>query len=77
MLKSNDNSRSIDQERPVNTNSSFVSFYRLEKDYGPREYDKSNKTMPSTQTSPSYPVLFINSIIVFGAPPKARFLYSM
>ena len=56
MLKSNDQSRSIDQKRLVNTNSSSISFFRLDKDYGPREYDKSNKTLPTTQTSPSYPV---------------------
>ena len=56
MLKSNDRFRSIDQERPVNTNLSSVSFFRLDKDYGPREYGKSNKTLPSTQTSPSYPI---------------------
>ena len=56
MLISNEKSRSIDQERPVNTNSSSASFFRLDKDYGPREYEKSNKTLPSTQTSSSYPV---------------------
>ena len=56
MLKLNDISRSIDQERPVNTNSVSVSFFRLDKDYGPEEYDKSNKTLSSTQTSPSYSV---------------------
>ena len=43
MLKSNDKSRSIDQERPVNANSNCVSFSPLDKNYGPREY-KSNKT---------------------------------
>ena len=56
MLISNEKSRNIDQERPVNTNSSSASFLRLDKDYSPREYDRSNKTLPSTQTSPSYPV---------------------
>ena len=56
MLISNEKSRNIDQERPVNTNSSSASFFRLDKDYGPREYDRSNKTLPSIQTSPSYPV---------------------
>ena len=56
MLKLNDISRSIDQERPVNTNSMSVSFFQLDKDYGPGEYDKSNKTLPSSQTSPSYSV---------------------
>ena len=56
MLKSNDKSKSIDQERPVNTNSSSVSRFRLDKDYGPGEYYKSNKTLPGTQTSSSYPV---------------------
>ena len=56
MLKPNDISRSIDQERPVNTNSMSVSFFQLDKDYGPGEYDKSNKTLPSSQTSPSYSV---------------------
>ena len=56
MLKSNDKSKSIDQERPVNTSSGSGSFFRLDKDYGPRGYDKSNKTLPSTQTSPLYPV---------------------
>ena len=55
MLKSNDKSRSIDQERPVNTNSSSISFFGLDKDYSPRQYDKSNKTLSSTQTSASYP----------------------
>ena len=60
MLISNEKSRSLDQERPVNTNSSSASFFRLDKDYGLREYDKSNKTMPSTQTSPSYPVNNVN-----------------
>ena len=55
MLKSNDKSRGVDQERPVNTTSSSMSFFRLDKDYGQREYDKSNKTLPSTQTTPSYP----------------------
>ena len=30
--------------------------FRLDKDYGPREYNKSNKTLPSTQTSPLCPV---------------------
>ena len=50
------NSRSIDQERPVNTNSSSVSFFQLDKDNGPTEYDKSNKTLTITQTSPLYPV---------------------
>ena len=55
MLKSNDKSRSIDQKRPVNTNSSSVSFFRLDEDNGPRKYDKSKKTLP-TETSPSYPV---------------------
>ena len=29
---------------------------QLDKDYGPGEYDKSNKTLPSSQTSPSYSV---------------------
>ena len=28
----------------------------MDKDYGTREYGKSNKTLPSTQISPSYPV---------------------
>ena len=56
MLKSNDKCRSIDWDRPVNTNSSSVLLFRLVKDYGPREYNKSNKTLPSTQTSPLYPV---------------------
>ena len=56
MLKSNDKSSSINQERPANSNSSFVSYFRLDKDYGPREYDKSNKTLPSIQTSPLYHV---------------------
>ena len=60
MLKSNDQSRSIDQKRLVNTNSSSISFFRLDKDYGPREYDKSNKTLPTTQTSPSYPVINVS-----------------
>ena len=54
ILKSNDKSRSIDQERPANTNSSFVSFLRMDKDCDPREYDKSNKTLPSTHSLPSY-----------------------
>ena len=40
----------------VNTSSGSGSFFRLDKDYGPRGYDKSNKTLPSTQTSPLYPV---------------------
>ena len=56
MLKSNDKSRSIDQDRPLNTNSSSVSFFRLNEGYGPREYGKSNKTLPSTQSSPLYHV---------------------
>ena len=38
----------------VNTNSSSISFFRLDKYYGPREYDPSNKTLPRTQTSPLY-----------------------
>ena len=54
ILKSNDKSRSIDQERPANTNSSFVSFLRSDKNCGPRKYDKSNKTLPSTHSLPSY-----------------------
>ena len=45
MLISNEKSRIIDQERPVNTNSSSASLF-----------DKSNKTIPSSQTSLSYPV---------------------
>ena len=56
MLISNDKFRSIDQERLVNTNPRSVSLFRLDKDYGPREYDKSNKTFPSTQTSSLCPV---------------------
>ena len=56
MLKSNDKFRSIDQKRPVTTNSSFASFFQLEKDYSPREYGKSNKTLPTTQISPLYPI---------------------
>ena len=32
----------------------------MDKDYGLREYDKSNKTMPGTQTSPLYPVNNVN-----------------
>ena len=60
MLISNEKSRSIDQERPVNTNSSSASFFRLDKDYGPREYEKSSKTLPSTQTSSSYPVNIVS-----------------
>ena len=56
MLKSNDKSRSIDQERPVNTNPSSVSFFLWKNDYGPKEYDKSNKNLPCTQTSSLYPV---------------------
>ena len=28
----------------------------MDKDYGPREYDNPNKTLPSIQISPSYPV---------------------
>ena len=56
MLKSNDKSRSIDQERPVNTNPSSVSFFLWKNDYGPKEYDKSNKNLPYTQTSSLYPV---------------------
>ena len=59
MLKSNDKSRIIDQERPVKTNSSSASFFRLDKDSGPREYDKSNTTLLSTQTSPSH---LVNSV---------------
>ena len=39
-LKSSDKSWSIDQERPVKTISSFLSFSRLDKDYGPKEYVK-------------------------------------
>ena len=46
----------INQERLVNTNQSSVSFFQLDKDYGPRKYHKLSKTLPSTQTSPSYPV---------------------
>ena len=56
MLISIEKSRSINQERPVNTNSSSALLFRLDKDYGPREYDNSNKILPSTQASPSYPV---------------------
>ena len=56
MLILNRNSRSTDQKRHVNNNSSSASFFPLDKDYGPREYDKSNKTLSSTQTSPLYPV---------------------
>ena len=50
MLKSNDNLEALikkDLQIP-----SQVSFFRLDKDYDPREYDKSNKTLPSAQTSP-------------------------
>ena len=54
ILKSNDKFRSIDQERPANTNSSFVTFLRMDKDCDPREYGKSNKTLPSTRSLPSY-----------------------
>ena len=64
MLISNEKSRSIDQERPVNTNSSSASFFQLDKDYGPREYEKSNKTLPSTQTSSSYPVNIVSQNIL-------------
>ena len=56
MLKSYEKSRSIDRERPVNTNSSTASFFRLDKDYEPREFDKLYKILPSTKTSSSYPV---------------------
>ena len=56
MLKSNDRSRNIDQERPVNTNSVSVSFFQLDKDYGSKAYDRPNKTLPSSQTSPLYSV---------------------
>lgn len=35
---------------------SSLSFFRLDNDYGPREYGKSNETLPSTQTSPLFPV---------------------
>ena len=56
MLISNEKSRRIDQTWPVNTDLSSASFFRLDKDCGPWEYDKSNKTLPSTQTSPSCPV---------------------
>ena len=44
--------RSINQGRPVNTISSSVSFLRLDKNYGPRKYDKSTKTQPSTHALP-------------------------
>ena len=64
MLISNEKSRSNDQEGPVNTNSSSASFFRLDKDYGPREYYKSNKTLPSTQTSPSYPFNNVSQIFL-------------
>ena len=64
MLKSNDKSTSIDQERAVNTSSGSVSFFWLDKDYGPRGYDKSNKTLPSTQTSPLYPVNNVSQIFL-------------
>ena len=57
MFKSNDKSGSIDQERLVNsTISSSVSFFQLDKDCGPRGYDKSNKALLITQTSPLSPV---------------------
>ena len=44
------------QKRPINTISSSVSLFLLDKDYGPREYDKSNKTRPITRISLLYPV---------------------
>ena len=44
--------RSINQGRPANTISSSVSFLQLDKNYGPREYDKSTKTQPSTHALP-------------------------
>ena len=56
MLISNEKSRSSGEERPVNTNSSSASFFQFDKDYRLGEYDKSNKALPSTQISPSYPV---------------------
>ena len=40
ILKFHGKSRSIDQERPVNTNSNSAPFFRLDKDYGSREYDE-------------------------------------
>lgn len=55
-MKSNDKSRSTDQEEPVNTISRFASFFRFDKDCGPRENDKSNKTLLITENSPLYPV---------------------
>ena len=56
MLISNEKSRSSGEERPVNTNSSSAPFFQFDKDYRPGEHDKSNKALPSTQISPSYPV---------------------
>ena len=32
------------------------SLNALDKDYGPKEFDKSNETLPSTQPSPLHPV---------------------
>ena len=60
MLKSNGKSRSIGQGRHVNTNWSSLSFFRFQKDYRPRKYDKSNKTLPNTQTRPSCPLNIVS-----------------
>lgn len=35
-------------------------FFQLDKDHGPRKHNKPNKTLPSTETSPLYP---LNNII--------------
>ena len=36
----------------------------MDKDYGPTEYDKSNKTLPGTQISPLYPVINVSQNVL-------------
>ena len=60
LLKSNDKSRSIDQERLINTNSIYVLFFQLGKEYGPQDYGESNNILSSAQNLPLYPVNNVN-----------------
>ena len=71
-MKSNDKSRSIDQEEPVNTISLFASSFRLDKDCGPRENDKSNKTLLITKNSPLYPVNNVSQNLISNEHLKCQ-----